>query len=239
LNRATGVQLYDFPQADETRGVIVISRLILLLLTAWIPAGSPAAVPGDTLQVKETPVVQPVVSVFFLQKVTNETVGILLSEIEKKIQDHDPASINLFISSTGGNVNAAMAAYHYLRSLPVPLQTYNLATVSSSANLLYCAGDKRYSFPASKFLFHNVHSDPERMTVEELKVSTRNVLINKKQILGVYGECMQGPEDSLTKLLEVGAVMLPVEAKNKGLVDEIISRRPRSAFEFVLNISPK
>jgi ATP-dependent protease ClpP protease subunit len=108
----------------------------------------------------------------------------------KRIQDHDPASINLFISSSAGNVNAAMAACHYLRSLPVPLQTCNLATVSSSANLVYCAGDKRHSFPASKFLFHNVHSDPERMTVEELKVSTKNVLINKKHILGVYGECI-------------------------------------------------
>ena len=217
----------------------MISRLILLLLTAWIPAGSSAAVPGDALQLKDAPAIQPVISVFFLQKVTNETVGILLSEIEKRIQDHDPASINLFVSSSGGSVNAGMAAYHYLRSLPVPLQTYNLATVSSSANLLYCAGDKRYSFPASKFLFHNVHSDPERMTVEELKVSTKNALINKQQILGVYRECMQGPEDSLSELLEVGAVMLPVEAKNMGLVDEIISRRARSAFEFVLNINAK
>jgi len=63
----------------------------------------------------------------------------------------------------------------------VPLQTCNLATVSSSANLVYCAGDKRYSFPASKFLFHHVHSDPERMTVEELQVSTKNVLINKNR----------------------------------------------------------
>jgi ATP-dependent protease ClpP protease subunit len=217
----------------------MILKLILLLLTTWIAEGSPAAVPEDTGQVKETPADQPVVSVFFLQRVNNETVGILLSEIEKMIQDHDPASINLFISSTGGNVDAAMAAYHYLRSLPVPLQTYNLATVSSSANLIYCAGDKHYSFPASKFLFHNVHSDPERSTVEELKVSTKNVVLNKKQILGVYRECMQGPEESLAELLEVGAIMLPVEAKNKGLVDEIISRRPRSAFEFVLNIKTK
>ena len=170
----------------------MIVKLILLLLTTWIAEGSPAAVPEDTEQVKETPADQPVVSVFFLQRVDNETVGILLSEIEKRIQDHDPASINLFISSMGGDVNAAMAAYHYLRSLPVPLQTYNLATVSSSANLVYCAGDKRY----------------------------------------------QGPEDSLTELLEVGAVLLPVEAKSRGLVGEIISRRPGSAFEFVLNISP-
>jgi ATP-dependent Clp protease protease subunit len=182
---------------------------------------------------------QPVVSVFFLQKVNNETVSILLSEIEKSIQDHDPASINLFISSTGGNVNAAMAAYHYLQSLPVPLRTYNLATVSSSANLVYCAGDKRYSFPASKFLFHNVHSDPKRSTVEELKVSTENVIQNKKQILGVYRECMPGLGESPAELLEVGAIMLPVEAKNKGLVDEIISERPRSAFEFILNIDTK
>jgi len=217
----------------------MILKLILLLLTTWIAEGSPAAVPEDTEQVKETPADQPVVSVFFLQRVDNETVGILLSEIEKRIQDHDPASINLFISSTGGDVNAAMAAYHYLRSLPVPLQTYNLATVSSSANLIYCAGDKRYSFPASKFLFHNVHADPKRSTVEELKVSTENVIFNKKQILGVYRECMQGLEESPAELLEVGAIMLPVEAKDKGLVDEIISRRPRSAFEFILNIDTK
>lgn len=217
----------------------MIVKLILLLLTACIAVGSPAAVPEDTGQAKETPADQPVISVFFLQRVDNETVGILLSEIEKRIQDHDPASINLFISSTGGDVNAAMAAYHYLRSLPVPLQTYNLATVSSSANLVYCAGDKRYTFPASKFLFHNVHADPKRSTVEELKVSTENVIFNKKQILGVYRECMQGLEESPAELLEVGAVMLPVEAKNKGLVDEIISRRPRSTFEFVLNINTK
>jgi len=217
----------------------MIVKLILLLLTACIAVGSPAAVPEDTGQAKETPAGQPVVSVFFLQRVNNETVGILLSEIEKRIQDHDPASINLFISSTGGDVNAAMAAYHYLQSLPVPLQTYNLATVSSSANLIYCAGDKRYSFPASKFLFHNVHADPKRSTVEELKVSTENVIENKKQILGVYRECMQSLEESPAELLKVGAIMLPVEAKDKGLVDEIISRRPRSAFEFILNIEPK
>jgi len=217
----------------------MIVKLILLLLTAWIAEGSPAAVPEETGQVKDTPVDQPVVSVFFLQKVNNETVSILLSEIEKSIQDHDPASINLFISSTGGNVNAGMAAYHYLQSLPVPLKTYNLATVSSAANLVYCAGDKRYSFPASKFLFHNVHSDPKRSTVEELKVSTENVIQNKKQILGVYRECMQGLQESPAELLEVGAIILPVEAKNKGLVDEIISERPRSAFEFILNIDAK
>ncbi|MGB5729439.1 MAG: ATP-dependent Clp protease proteolytic subunit, partial [Thiogranum sp.] len=189
----TPVDLCGVPQTDEIQGgrIIMIVKLILLLLTACIAVGSPAAVPADTGQAKETPADQPVISVFFLQKINNETVSILLSGIEKKIQDHDPASINLFISSTGGNVNAAMAAYHYLQSLPVPLQTYNLATVSSSANLIYCAGDKRYSFPASKFLFHNVHSDPKRSTVEELKVSTENVILNKKQILGVYRECMQ------------------------------------------------
>ena len=214
----------------------MILRLILLLLTAWIAESSLAAVPEDASEVKETTTAQPVVSVFFLQRINNATVGILLSEIEKQIQDHAPTSINLFISSTGGHVDAAMAAYHYLRSLPVPLSTYNLATVGSSANLIYCAGNKRYSFPASKFLFHNVHSDPERSTVEELKVSTENVILNKKQILSVYGECLQGPEESLAQLLEVGAVMLPVEASERGLVHEVTSRRPRSAFEFVLNI---
>ena len=217
----------------------MILRLILLLLTAWSAEASPVAVAEDAWQLKETPADHPVVSVFFLQRVNNETVGILLSEIEKKIQDHDPASVNLFISSTGGNVDAGIAAYHYLRSLPVPLHTYNLATVSSSANLLYCAGDKRYSFPASKFLFHNVHSDPERLTVEELKVSTQNVVLHKEQILGVYKECIQGREEDLAKLLDVGAIMLPGEAKNKGLVDEIISRRPRSAFEFIVNVKTK
>jgi len=63
--------------------------------------------------------------------------------------------IRIVISSGGGDTSAAFAAYNYLHSLPdVEISTFNVGNVDSAAVVLYCAGQNRYSFPATRFLIH-------------------------------------------------------------------------------------
>ncbi len=63
--------------------------------------------------------------------------------------------IRLVISSGGGDTTAAFAAYNYLHSLrDVEISTFNVGNVDSAAVVLYCAGQHRYSFPATRFLVH-------------------------------------------------------------------------------------
>jgi ATP-dependent Clp protease, protease subunit len=64
--------------------------------------------------------------------------------------------ITIVISSPGGDMASAFAAYNILRSVPAEITTFNVGTIDSAAMLIYCAGKYRYSFPSpARFLIHS------------------------------------------------------------------------------------
>lgn len=65
--------------------------------------------------------------------------------------------ICLHLSSEGGNLTAAFTAYHFLRSLAVPVTTHNLGNVESAAVLVYLAGATRLAVSHSRFMLHSLH----------------------------------------------------------------------------------
>ena len=65
--------------------------------------------------------------------------------------------IELHMSSEGGNMTAGFALYFFLKSLPVPLTTYNIGSVESVAVVIFLAGQRRYACPGTRFLIHPLH----------------------------------------------------------------------------------
>ncbi len=65
--------------------------------------------------------------------------------------------IRLHLSSEGGSNDQAFAAYHLLRSLPVPVTTHCVGNVESMAVMAYLAGDKRLFVPHGKVKIHPLH----------------------------------------------------------------------------------
>lgn len=66
-------------------------------------------------------------------------------------------SLQVHISSTGGDLVAGFTAYHFLKSLPIPVITHNISNVESVANVIYMAGTERRANPGSRFLLHPLH----------------------------------------------------------------------------------
>lgn len=98
---------------------------------------------------------QPRVDVItFFGDIAEPTIGLLI-DMTQKAKLSKTSAIYLKISSTGGLLHAGFAAYQYLRSLNVPIITYNFGNVESAAMLLYLAGDMRYAAPHSTFLLHD------------------------------------------------------------------------------------
>ena len=62
--------------------------------------------------------------------------------------------IHLMMSSGGGFTKDGFTIYHFIRSLPIPVYTYNMGAVESVANMIYQAGGKRICQPESKFMIH-------------------------------------------------------------------------------------
>jgi ATP-dependent protease ClpP protease subunit len=70
--------------------------------------------------------------------------------------DH-PDCIYFLFSSPGGDVNAGVSIYNYLRALPVAkLVMHNTGAIDSVANVIFHAAEERFSAPHSTFHFHGV-----------------------------------------------------------------------------------
>jgi ATP-dependent protease ClpP protease subunit len=74
--------------------------------------------------------------------------------ITEQAKKEGSGRIIINISSMGGGLQPAFAAYHYLRSLGTLIETHNIGTVESAAVLLFLAADIRRASPHSRFLLH-------------------------------------------------------------------------------------
>ncbi|MBW4056959.1 MAG: hypothetical protein HIU83_16510 [Proteobacteria bacterium] len=70
------------------------------------------------------------------------------------IQQGGATELQLRISSEGGNLTAGFTAYHFIKSLPVPVVTHNIGNVESIAVLLFLAGTTRLVVPHGRFMIH-------------------------------------------------------------------------------------
>ncbi|HEY0063384.1 MAG TPA: ATP-dependent Clp protease proteolytic subunit [Telluria sp.] len=67
------------------------------------------------------------------------------------------SEIELHMSTEGGNMTAGFALYFFLKSLPIPLTTYNVGSVESVGVVIFLAGATRYACPGTRFLVHPLH----------------------------------------------------------------------------------
>lgn len=95
-------------------------------------------------------------TVHFLCPVNVSTVSVLQDQCLKALAN-GATSINLHISSSGGETTAGFTAYNFLKSLPVPITTHNISNVESIANVIFMAGSVRKANPLSRFLLHPLH----------------------------------------------------------------------------------
>ena len=65
-------------------------------------------------------------------------------------------TVYLFMSTPGGSVNCGVTIYNVLKDMPFNLITHNVGMVASIGNVVFLAGEMRYSVPTGCFLFHEV-----------------------------------------------------------------------------------
>jgi ATP-dependent protease ClpP protease subunit len=115
------------------------------------PAPAPAApAPGVP------PIPKPVYINFYGQ-ITEASATKFMTAIAEVIKIDNPDCLYFLFSSPGGDVNAGVAIYNYLRALPVPkLVMHNTSSIDSVANVIFHAADERFAAPHSTFHFHGV-----------------------------------------------------------------------------------
>jgi len=159
----------------------------------------------------------------FYCNVTPFSTNHLMNVIQEKLQQGITEFI-ILISSPGGDVLAGISAYNFLKGIPAKVTTHNFGSVHSSASVIFCAGDQRYSVPHGSFLMHPVRHNFGRgasLTEEDLEESIKGVKQDMENIAGVLSTATGKNENELLEVMKKRTNLNPEQAKAFGLVHEI------------------
>jgi ATP-dependent protease ClpP protease subunit len=166
---------------------------------------------------------QQVSVITFMGDINTASAGVLLQVVNQQIRN-GIHKITLVISSGGGDPSAAFAAYNYLRNLPVELTTFNVGNVDSAAVMLYCAGQHRYSLPATRFLIHGnslVFGANSTMDAAALQGNLELLKSLNQMLVHVVVSTTNKTQTEVEAAVRGQAILSPDEAVRWGLVQEI------------------
>lgn len=137
----------------------------------------------------------------------------------KKDQD-----INLYINSPGGLVDQTLAIYDTMQFLGCEVATYCIGQAASGAAIVLAAGTKgkRFALPNAKIMLHQPYGGITGQA-EDIRIQAEEVLKDKKLLTEILAKHSGQSIERIATETERDRFMSAAEAKEYGLVDEILS----------------
>lgn len=143
------------------------------------------------------------------------------------LEFEDPKKeITMFINSPGGSVNAALAIYDTMQYVKPDIKTVCVGIAASAAAVILCAGTKgkRCLLPNSEVLIHQVMGEAGGQATE-IEISAKHILKIKERLNKILAKHTGKSVTQIEKDSDRDFWFTAEEAKNYGLVDEIIKTK--------------
>ena len=163
--------------------------------------------------------------IFLGEEVTDVSASLIVAQL-LFLESEDPGKdINLYINSPGGSVTAGMAIYDTMQYIKPDVSTICVGSAASMASVLLTAGakGKRFALPHSQVMIHQPLGGVQGQATE-IEIHAREILRMRKELNGILSEHTGQPIDVIQKDTERDNFMTAEEAKEYGLIDEILTR---------------
>ena len=165
--------------------------------------------------------------IVFLVGTVNDTVASLITAQLLYLESENPKKeISFYINSHGGLVTAGLGIYDTMQYIKPPVSTLCIGQASSMGSFLLAAGEKgkRLSLPNSRIMVHQPSAGFQGQATD-IEIHTKEILDLKKRLNKIYAKHTNKSEDEIKKALERDKFMTPTEAKDFGLIDEVVEKR--------------
>ena len=143
------------------------------------------------------------------------------------LENEDPKKeIKLYINSPGGSVTAAMAIYDTMNHIKPDVATVCVGIAASAAAVLLSSGTKgkRYCLPNSEVMIHQVMGGAEGQA-SDIAITAKHILRTKENLNRILAKNTGKPIAQVEKDSDRDYYLSAEEAKDYGLVDQVISQR--------------
>ncbi len=133
--------------------------------------------------------------------------------------------IKMYINSPGGSVTAGLAIYDTMQLIEPQIATYCLGQAASMGAILLGGGakGKRYALPHSRVMIHQPWGGAQG-TAMDMEIHVKEILKMKSTLEEILSNHSGKTIKEVTKACERDNFMSPKEAKDFGLIDEIVTR---------------
>jgi ATP-dependent Clp protease protease subunit len=165
--------------------------------------------------------------IIFLTSPIDDNIASLVCAQMLFLESEDPKKdIHLYINSPGGVVTAGLAIYDTMNYIRCDVSTLCMGQAASMGSFLLMAGTsgKRFILPHSRVMVHQP-SGGARGQATDIEIQAKEILYLKALINEIYSKHTGQPVEKIKDALERDNFMNAQQAKDFGLVDEIISQR--------------
>lgn len=156
-------------------------------------------------------------------EIANQIIAMMLY-----LDSEDPGKdIYLYINSPGGMVTSGMAIYDTMQHIKSDVVTICVGLAASMGSFLLAAGTKgkRLALPHSRIMIHQP-SGGTRGQATDIEIEAREILRIRHQLNQIYADNTGQTIEKIEKDMDRDFFMSAEEAKQYGLIDQVIEERP-------------
>ncbi|MBI4970007.1 MAG: ATP-dependent Clp endopeptidase proteolytic subunit ClpP [Rhodospirillales bacterium] len=169
--------------------------------------------------------------IIFLTGQVHDNVSSLICAQLLFLESENPnKDIAFYINSPGGVVTSGMAIYDTMQYIRSPVSTVCIGQAASMGSLLLAAGakGKRFALPNARIMVHQPSGGFQGQATD-IEIHAREILALKARLNEVYAQHTGQPLEVIERAMERDKFLTALEAKEFGLIDEVVLSRPVSA----------
>ena len=166
-------------------------------------------------------------SIIFLGTPIDDTIANLVCAQLLHLEAENPDSaINIYINSPGGDITALFAIYDTMQYVKPDITTICFGQAASAAAVLLAAGTKgkRLALPHARVLLHQPWGSGAGQATD-IEIQAKEILRMRDLLEDILSEHTGQPKEKLNRDTDRDFVLSAPEAKEYGIIDEVISAR--------------
>lgn len=164
--------------------------------------------------------------IFIGDEISDHTANVVVAQMLFLRMEDPKKEIHLYINSPGGTISAGLAIYDTIKWLDCDVSTTCIGQASSLGAFLLAAGTKgkRYALPNSRIMIHQPIGGIGG-TAADMQLQAKEVLFIRKRLAEILSDCTGQPMDKILSDFERDYHMSPQEAREYGLIDEVVASK--------------
>ncbi|MGB9004529.1 MAG: ATP-dependent Clp protease proteolytic subunit, partial [Candidatus Aminicenantales bacterium] len=164
--------------------------------------------------------------IFIGTEITDELANLVIAQLLYLEAERPEMEVSLYINSPGGSVTAGLAIYDTMQFIRSAISTICVGQAASMAAILLAAGTpgKRYSLPNSRIILHQPFGGYQGQAAD-VAIQAKEILRLRESLYLILERHTRQSRERIETDIDRDFIMTPEQAREYGLLDQIMSHR--------------